>query len=160
MQIEDITYQQDQRNRPGRLQLVETREQFYQSGAIAIVGTTCQINLPTPPVGFARRWEIAHGFLSVSASGDIYTVTRKVPDQTTGTTMILVFNVAMFGPVFPLFRNITTGITDVAYGPRLLVFRGLEPFWTTTDIINVRWDVALAAGQTCAVQGFYKDIPL
>jgi hypothetical protein len=160
MQIEDIIYQQDQRNRPGRLQLVETREQFYQSGNIPLVATTAQINLPNPPVGFARRWEIAHAFLSASATTDIYTVTRKVPDQTTGTTMLLLFKMSMYGPVFPLFNNVCMGQTDAAYGPRLLVFYGLDPFWITTDIINVRFDVGAAAGQVAAVQGFYKDIPL
>ena len=157
MQIEDIIYQQDQRNRPGRLQLVETREQFYQSGQVAIVGATAQLNLPSPPTGFARRWEIAHAFSSTFVAADLYTVTRKVPDQTTGTTMLLVFNVAAHGPVLPLFRNKTTALGN---GTDLVYLVGLEPFWYTTDVINVRVDYAVPAAQYIAVQGFYKDLPL
>ena len=160
MQIDNIVFQQDERNRPGRLSLVQVQESFFQQNASS-GGADITIDLPRPAAGFGRRWEHVAISMNVFAANDIITFTRIIKDQTSGTMLAYVqpsFPSGAFAYAWPLVGG---RISIGGSGGNFIFVQGIDAFIAGQDeILRVFVDYVAPVAQTVSVTGWYKDIPI
>ena len=156
MQIPDILYAFDQRNRPGRASLIAITEAFFDSGSVAAGGADINFDLPRPSTAFARRWE----FVSVTTSGlvaaDRISLVRSNVDVTFGSVLW-----TMTGSNYAALDHIPL------IGGRLANFSavvqeliGVDAFIVSpNDNLRIVVDFGTPVAQTARAFGWYKDIP-
>lgn len=154
MNIEDVVYSADQRNRPGRNSLVAVSDSLFNSGPQGLVGNTVTIQLPAPPTGFLRVWQHIVFLPSACAAGDVFLLTRLTPDLLIQSVLNTItgygspFNFPAIGAIFN-FPN--TQILPPLGGRPIVV--GQE------SILRIIGVFAAPVAQTINVSGWYKDVP-
>src|SRR5262245_48403409 len=94
MNILDVSYMIDQKRTPGRSNLVDVAESYFDSGSVTVSAGQILIVLPAPLTGFMRLWtHLMYTILVNSiASNDQVIMIRGTQDGTAGAPLIQIIS--------------------------------------------------------------------
>jgi|SRR5262245_996406 len=161
MQVADMTYLLDTRNRPGRAALIQYKESPFDSGTLSAGGADISFTLPKPSQGFVRSWEM---LMLVTASAivaaDKIFLTRISQDFSTGTVLQYYFGLVFAAnDVIPLISGRTSLVCVPGGGG--LVLEGINPIIIAPeDNLTVFVDYSAPVAQQINIRAWYKDLPI
>src|SRR5262245_58976256 len=164
MNILDLSYATDQRNRPGRSALTEVSEIPFRSPVIQSL-PSASFDLPVPSTGYMRAWthlSIIFTAGTWGAAGDFYSLSR-IDNQSTLATPL--FHAVPGGAVannvgFPLIGGVISGIGTFGIGAMV---RGVDGgfYLAPREFLRVFVQANTAVtGSSWALTGWYKDYPV
>src|SRR5262245_6506980 len=164
MNIIDLAYATDQRNRPGRSALTEVSESPFRSPSVQSLPTGF-FPLPVPGTGYMRSWtHLAIIFTAgtFGAAGDSYTLSRIDNLSSLSTPLVSAFPGGVLGNNvgFPLIGNVIAGAGNLG---NAVAFKGVDGgfFMAQREFLQVFVTANTAVtGATWAVTGWYKDYPV
>src|SRR5262245_25129020 len=164
MNILDLTYATDQRNRPGRSALTEVSESPFRSPSVQSLPTAFT-DLPIPPTGYMRAWthvSIIFSAGTFGAAGDSYIFSR-IDNLSTLSTPIMTgipgaavnLNIGL-----PVLGNGLVGSGGLGNSVAILAPAG-GFFMASREFLRMFVTANTAVtGATWSVNGWYKDYPV